>query len=200
MVLNPVMACQDKQIRVLHDNGKDILYTQQFDSSCLTISLAPVLSKKKCPMIGYGLKSGEVGVIELMRGQPNLLWSLDPKQISKCAPTRLVKTCNLHKKNLTTGNAEDDESSHDLIVARDNGVIEIYSYQEGNPFPTICFETQIQSTVTSIDVGYVTMANSKDILISCYDGKIMALVDSKKFKKQGIMANENQKEIENQPE
>lgn len=76
-----------------------------------------------------------------------------------------------------TGNADDDESSHDLIVARDNGVIEIYSYQEGNPFPTICFETQIQSTITSIDVGFVTMANSKDILISCYDGKIMALVD-----------------------
>jgi len=35
------------------------------------------------------------------------------------------------------------------------------------------------------------MANSKDILLTCYDGKILALVDSKKFKKQGIMANEN---------
>lgn len=34
------------------------------------------------------------------------------------------------------------------------------------------------------------MVNSKDIIVSCYDGKILTLVDSKKFKKQGIMANE----------
>jgi hypothetical protein len=36
------------------------------------------------------------------------------------------------------------------------------------------------------------MTNSKDIILSCYDGKIIVLVDSKKFKKQGIMAQENQ--------
>ena len=35
------------------------------------------------------------------------------------------------------------------------------------------------------------MANSKDILLSCYDGKILVLVDSKKFRKEGIMAAEN---------
>ena len=42
------------------------------------------------------------------------------------------------------------------------------------------------------------MANSKDILLTCYDGKILALVDSKKFKKQGIMANENIKPADDQ--
>jgi len=42
------------------------------------------------------------------------------------------------------------------------------------------------------------MANSKDILLSCYDGKILALVDSKKFKRQGIMGQENKNEIEDQ--
>jgi hypothetical protein len=35
------------------------------------------------------------------------------------------------------------------------------------------------------------MTNSKDVILSCYDGKILALVDSKKFRKQGIMAQEN---------
>jgi hypothetical protein len=37
------------------------------------------------------------------------------------------------------------------------------------------------------------MTNSKDIILSCYDGKIIVMVDSKKFKKQGIMAQENEK-------
>ena len=40
------------------------------------------------------------------------------------------------------------------------------------------------------------MANSKDILLSCYDGKIVALVDSKKFKRQGIMGQEDKKALE----
>ena len=102
--------------------------------------------------------------------------------MENCAPVSIVKTCKLNKKNLNAG--QDDPSNvHDMIVARDNGRIEIYSYQHGNPFPTVCFDTQIKSTITSIDVGNVTMANSKDILLSCYDGKILALVDSKKFKR-----------------
>ena len=40
------------------------------------------------------------------------------------------------------------------------------------------------------------MANSKDILLSCYDGKIVALVDAKKFKRQGIMGQEDNKALE----
>jgi hypothetical protein len=35
------------------------------------------------------------------------------------------------------------------------------------------------------------MVNSKDIMLSTYDGKIIALVDTKKFRKQGMTANEN---------
>lgn len=88
-------------------------------------------------------------------------------------------------------------NQHDLIVARDNGNIEIYSYQFDNPFPTLCFEGHIQSTITSIDSGHITMANSKDVLFSCYDGKIISLVDAAKFKKQGLLGAENQQDIEN---
>ena len=55
----------------------------------------------------------------------------------------------------------------------------------------LCFEGDIKSTITGIDIGNVTMTSTKDILLSCYDGKIIALVDSRKFKKQGIMANES---------
>jgi hypothetical protein len=80
---------------------------------------------------------------------------------------------------------------YDFIAARDDGRLEIYSYQIGNPFPTLCFETQIKSTITGIDAGNITMASSKDILLSCYDGKILVLVDTKKFRKDGIMAAEN---------
>ena len=59
-------------------------------------------------------------------------------------------------------------------------------------FPVLCFEAKIKSTITGVDIGNVTMVSSKDIIISCFDGKIIALVDTKKFKKQGTMvADEN---------
>ena len=43
------------------------------------------------------------------------------------------------------------------------------------------------------------MTNSKDIILSCYDGKILVLVDSKKFRKQGIMAQESAPATEEHP-
>jgi hypothetical protein len=81
MVMNPVMACQDKQIRVLNEDGKSLLYIHPFESACVCISMQEKLSERQSPVIGYGLSSGEVGVLELMRGKPDPLWSLDPSQI-----------------------------------------------------------------------------------------------------------------------
>ena len=75
------------------------------------------------------------------------------------------------------------EDFYDFILARDNGRIEIYCYQHGNPYPTLCFENQNKASITGIDCGNITMSNCVDIILSCYDGKIMALVDTKKFKK-----------------
>ena len=71
----------------------------------------------------------------------------------------------------------------DLIIARDDGRVEIYAYVLGNVFPTLCFECQIKSTITAIDYGNVTMSSSKEVILSCYDGKIISLVDTKKFRK-----------------
>lgn len=67
MVFNPILACQDKQIRVLSDNGEKVLYSCQLDGACTTISMGPDLSERQGPIIGYGLGNGGIGVLELMR-------------------------------------------------------------------------------------------------------------------------------------
>ena len=38
--LNPVLACQDKQVRVLSDRGDNVIYIHKFDSPCTAISLS----------------------------------------------------------------------------------------------------------------------------------------------------------------
>jgi hypothetical protein len=97
-------------------------------------------------------------------------------QSGECAPVSIIKCCRL-EKNSQNLKYKSDDKIYDFIVARDDGRVEIYAYVIGNVFPTLCYECQIKSTITGIDVGYVTMANSKDILISCFDGKIISLVD-----------------------
>jgi len=44
--MNPVLACQDKLIRVLNDRGDEILYTHKFDAPCTAISLSSDMSER----------------------------------------------------------------------------------------------------------------------------------------------------------
>jgi hypothetical protein len=69
MVLNPILACQDKQLRILNDKGDGLVYNHMFEGACTTISMCNKLSERQCPIIGYGLSNGEIGVLELMRNQ-----------------------------------------------------------------------------------------------------------------------------------
>jgi len=76
-----------------------------------------------------------------MRAKATSLWSLDPQQMSDSSPVSMVKACRLNKTSSQSkkqgereGNSlerladGDEEVTHDLIVARDNGRVEIYSY------------------------------------------------------------------------
>jgi hypothetical protein len=99
-VLNPIMACQDKKLRVLSEKGSDIIFTHNFDSSCVSISQSPDNSERSCPIVGYGLSNGAIGVLELYKDKSETLWQLEPSQINmgNCAPVTQVKICKLGKK------------------------------------------------------------------------------------------------------
>jgi len=49
----------------------------------------------------------------------------------ECASVSLVKLCKLNKKNMFMNN-DSGEEPRDMIVARDDGRIEIYSYLNYN--------------------------------------------------------------------
>lgn len=109
--------------------------------------------------------------MELTRDESVVMWSLEGSQTNGSSVS-IIKACNL----------TNEPNKHDLIVARDDGSIEIYTYEHQNPIPTLRFETQISESITGIDVGYITNPHKQEILISCYSGKIMSLVDSKNYK------------------
>lgn len=111
--------------------------------------------------------------MELTRDEPVVLWSLEGFQTNGSA-VAVMKACDLgFEGNIAAGDY------HDLVVGRDDGSIEIYSYDDKSSVPTLRFETKIQESITGIDVGLITTPNKQEILISTYSGKILSLVDSK---------------------
>jgi hypothetical protein len=60
----------------------------------------------------------------------------------------IIKTCKISN--------EEDSSQYNFIVARDDGTIEIYTYEHKSPVPILRFETKIEEAITGIDVGYIT--------------------------------------------
>mmetsp|Transcript_6610 Transcript_6610/g.4961 ORF Transcript_6610/g.4961 Transcript_6610/m.4961 type:complete len:169 (+) Transcript_6610:566-1072(+) len=140
---------------------------QKFDSACSVLAITGGMSKRYCPLMAYGLRNGGLGLLELTRDEPIIVWSLESSQTNGSAVCCL-KACDL------------DPSSglHDLIVARDDSSIEIYSYDEASSVPTLRFESKLGEAITGLDVGYLNSPNKLEILLSAYSGKIFGLQDS----------------------
>jgi Bardet-Biedl syndrome 7 protein len=45
---------------------------------------------------------------------------------------------------------------HDVVVGRDDGTIEIYSYDDKSAVPTLRFETKIAESITGLDAGFIS--------------------------------------------
>jgi Bardet-Biedl syndrome 7 protein len=156
MVLNPVLGCQDRCLRVLLDDKE--VYTHQFDSACTTISLASEMTHRFCPVIGYGLKNGGFGCIELTRDESVVMWSIEGVQTNGSAVT-LVRTFNF-EADAQTG------SPHSLIIARDDGTVEIYSYSHQSPVPIHRFDIKVSENITGIDAGYISSSSKQEVLLT----------------------------------
>lgn len=139
MVSNAILACQDKSIKVLVEN--ELLYQQKFNSACMVLALSPEQSSRFCPVIGYGLKNGTIGCVELTRGEPVVLWSLDGSQMNS-STVSVLTICKLFQ--------EENEGFFNMIVGRDDGSIEVYSFEYRSPVATLRFETKVSESITGI--------------------------------------------------
>jgi hypothetical protein len=77
--------------------------------------MSPVKTQRAWSVIGYGLRNGGIGCLEMTREEANVIWCLEGSQTNGSA----VST-------IKCGNLSSDEQYHSFIVARDHGSIEIY--------------------------------------------------------------------------
>ena len=75
LVFNPIIACQDKTVKVLHEDK--LVYQHKFESAVTSLSLALEKTHRHCPIVGYGLRNGGIGCLELTRDESVVMWSIE---------------------------------------------------------------------------------------------------------------------------
>ncbi len=71
-----------------------LLYSHKFDSAVTALSLADELTHRHSPVLGFGLKNGGIGCIELTRDEPVILWMVEGTQTNGSS-VAVVRTCNI---------------------------------------------------------------------------------------------------------
>ena len=169
-----VIACHDKTIKVLKDG--DLHYIAKFDAPVMVISNSGKLSSRQCPIVAYGLRNGSIGLLELTRNEAVTLWSLESSQ------TNGSPVCAIKASIINPTPAEDEPLTSEVVVARDDGSIEVCSYEENSVVPVLRFETKLEGeSITSIDIGAISVPKG-EIIVSCYSGKVFCFTPKEAMK------------------
>lgn len=121
-------------------------------------------------MLIYGLKNGSIGAIELTKDEGIVLWEYDVMD-SKSAVAH-IKCENFVDQN--------------IILARDSGEIEVYSYSESSEAELVFETKEAHEAITGIAVGNITSPAKKEIIYSCYSGVIKSICHRSNAKTIGL--------------
>ena len=114
----PLLGCQDSTMRLIDPTGK-LQYMNTFSSPVSCIASAD-RTKRDAPLVCFGLKNGTIGAVECTVGEDEavILWEIEPELGSiQNSPVSILKLVTF-------------PSGNHLVVARDNGSLEIYYYDE----------------------------------------------------------------------
>lgn len=148
--LNPVIGCGDSAIRVLNDN--EMVYGKTLDSICTALSIIDHMSldQNQSKLLMYGASEGEFGCIAMHEAEPKMLWSATESLMSNQS--------NSSVSLMSTGQLSSRADYDDVIVARDDGSLEIYSYGGDLTEPQMRYQINLQmnETITGIGCGFIS--------------------------------------------
>lgn len=62
----------------------------------------------------------------------------------------------------------------DLCIGRDDGLVEVFGFDQGTGRPVCEFSSEQPESITSIDTGRLVALDSEEIVVSTYSGKILS--------------------------
>lgn len=105
-------------------------------------------------------------MIDMQRDSPLILWDVNQSHTSD-APINIIHW----------GKMLPDSTDNDIVIARQDGSCEIYSYNDGEqPYLKYCLN--FQETIVGVGIGNISRADYKEVVVSLFSGKIAGLIDA----------------------
>jgi len=157
--ITPVLACQDRVLRVLQDS--ELLYEAEVPGPPTVLELYGNTGGEDSNEILYGTSDGRIGMLQIGTLVPSHRWEMPNDK-------RNGGVLCLDSYDITA------DGVLDLIVGRDDGQVEVYSYDDADE-PVFRYNHSVSESVTSVKGGVVASPNYDEIVCSTYAGWVFAL-------------------------
>lgn len=155
----PVLACQDRVLRVLQ--GSELLYDVEVAGPPSVLEMYNKDEGKDGEDVLYGTADGKLGLVKMTNSSAVSKWEIDNDK--KKGGVLCMDTLDILGDGVM-----------DVLVGRDDGTVEVYGFDASND-PTLRFEHVLSESVTSIQGGCVGKESYDEVLTATYTGWVTGL-------------------------
>ncbi|OWF52937.1 Bardet-Biedl syndrome 7 protein homolog isoform X2 [Mizuhopecten yessoensis] len=167
--ITPILACQDRVLRVLQES--ELLYEVEVPGPPTVLQLYGDGAGEDGNEILYGTSDGRVGLVQISRLCPSHKWELPNEK-------RNGGVMCMDNFDITA------DGVLDLLLGRDDGQVEVYSYDESEE-PVHRYSHTCSESVTAIHAGVVATQGYDEIVCSTYPGWLIGLTSEQLTKGMG---------------
>ncbi|KAK7486998.1 hypothetical protein BaRGS_00021814 [Batillaria attramentaria] len=167
--LIPVLACQDRVLRVLQES--ELLYEVEVPGPPTCLQLSENTGGEEGNEVLYGTSDGRVGVVQIGKLAPTHRWEMPNEK-------RSGGILCMDNFDITS------DGVLDLILGRDDGQVEVYSFDEADE-PVLRFSHSCSESITSVQAGIVSTPGYEEIVCSTYAGWVFGLTSEQQTKEMG---------------
>ncbi|XP_034037925.1 Bardet-Biedl syndrome 7 protein [Thalassophryne amazonica] len=153
--LVPVLACQDRVLRILQ--GSELSYDIEVPGPPSVLELYT----KDGEELLYGTTDGKIGLVQIGEHSAVPKWELDNDK--KKGGILCIDTHDIIGDGVS-----------DILVGRDDGTVEVYGFDHAGE-PALRFEQVLSESVTSIQGGCVGKDSYDEVLTTTYTGWVTGL-------------------------
>ncbi|XP_012877555.1 PREDICTED: Bardet-Biedl syndrome 7 protein isoform X2 [Dipodomys ordii] len=167
--ITPILACQDRVLRVLQ--GSNVMYEIEVPGPPTVLALHNGNGGDSGEDLVFGTLDGKLGLIQITASKPVHKWEI--RNDKKRGGILCMDSFDIV-----------GDGVKDLLVGRDDGMVEVYSFDNANE-PVLRFDQMLSESVTSIQGGCVGKDGYDEIVVSTYSGWITGLTTEPTHKENG---------------
>ncbi|XP_059121224.1 Bardet-Biedl syndrome 7 protein isoform X3 [Peromyscus eremicus] len=167
--MTPVLACQDRVLRVLQ--GSDVIYEIEVPGPPTVLALHNGDGGDSGEGLLFGTSDGKLGLIQITTSKPIHKWEI--RNDKKWGGILCIDSFDIM-----------GDGVKDLLVGRDDGVVEVYSFENANE-PVLRYDQMLSESITSIQGGCVGKDGYDEIVLATYSGWITGLTTEPTHKESG---------------